>query len=168
MGEVSKTVVLNFDGACWPNPGGPASWGYTLVGPLGLDEAAFGVVEGEEVTNNVAEWCALWKGLVRLADSPPRLPGWELMVLGDSDLVVRQLNGVWRCKKDSLRSYLNRCLALLRGLGCEWRARWVPREENGRADRLTREAWEGHTGESFPEMPDWRRCLSRDDRPPPR
>src|SRR5438034_10996530 len=62
-GTVYPELVLNFDGSCWPNPGGTATWGFVLTGPVGLDVRESGVAEDLAPTNNVAEWAALWMGL---------------------------------------------------------------------------------------------------------
>jgi ribonuclease HI len=154
---MSHELELCFDGSCWPNPGGTATWGFVLTGPVGLDMRESGVVKHPAPTNNVAEWAALWMGLSYIADYPPRTPGLTLVIRGDSQLVLNQLTGRWRCHKPWLAAIRDRCLALLDGLGLEWSAQWTPREENTEADALTREAWEWHTGEPFAEAPAWQR-----------
>jgi ribonuclease HI len=135
-GDARGVHRLYFDGACGPtNPGGVATYGWRLMAPDG-EELASGTGEacrGPGATNNVAEWHGLWAGLRSLAAK-----GWRgrLQILGDSQLVLLQLNRLWRCHKERLRQYRDQCLALLEGI--EWRAVWIPREQNAEADALSR------------------------------
>jgi ribonuclease HI len=133
---------IEFDGACGPvNPGGVATYGWRLLGPgdrvLAVDSGE--VCRGPGATNNVAEWQALVFALRHLAGQ-----GWKgtLQIRGDSLLVINQLNGRWRCRKEHLRPYRDECLRLLAGI--HWVAVWVPREENRGADALSR--WAALTG----------------------
>jgi len=50
--------------------------------------------------------------------------------------VINQLTESWQINAVHLLPYRDRCLDLLRG--CQWQARWVPREENVAADALSR------------------------------
>ncbi len=127
---------LNFDGACEPvNPGGTASWGFVLFNSDGdLVAQGAGVVgTGPGMTNNVAEWAAVEEGVRRFREMG--LNG-ALAIRGDSQLVVKQLGGEWRCKKPHLEAARDRVLALLDGIA--WAVEWVPREENQLADELSR------------------------------
>jgi ribonuclease HI len=129
---------LYFDGACGPvNPGGVATFGWRLLGPDGrvLAVNSGEVCRGPGATNNVAEWQALVFALRYLAGQ-----GWKgsLQIRGDSLLVINQLNGRWRCRKEHLRPYRGECLRLLAGI--HWVAVWVPREENRGADALAKRA----------------------------
>jgi ribonuclease HI len=127
---------IYFDGACEPvNPGGVATFGWRLVAPGGrLVASDWGeVCRGPGATNNVAEWHALWRALQFLAEQ-----GWRgrLQIYGDSQLVLNQLTGRWKCHKEYLWRCRDGCLVLLAGI--DWRATWIPREENGEADALSR------------------------------
>jgi Reverse transcriptase-like len=51
-------------------------------------------------------------------------------------MVINQLTGRWRCHKGHLRRYRDACLNLLRRM--DWRASWIPREQNAKADTLSR------------------------------
>lgn len=128
--------VLNFDGACEPvNPGGTASWGFVLCDSGGrLVAQGGGVVgSGEGMTNNVAEWAAVEEGVRQFREMG--LNG-RLVIRGDSQLVVKQLGGEWRCKKAHLAAARSRVVDLLEGV--DWVVEWVPREENQLADELSR------------------------------
>ena len=135
-------MVLYFDGLCEPrNPGGVAVGAFVL-----LDNEGETLLEGGEVvhdggplaTNNVAEWCALGFGLKAARET---VKG-KLLIRGDSQLVIRQLNGEWKMKAEHLRPYRARCLALLEGL--DWFAEWVPREENEIADAVGRRIYQDY------------------------
>ena len=131
-------LTLYFDGLCEPrNPGGIATYGWLLLEDGEIIEEGNGVeVRGKGATNNVAEWAALECGLRAAAALRPE----QLLIHGDSQLVINQLTGSWRMHAAHLRPYLDRCLELLKG--CGWQARWVPREQNSAADALSRAAYE--------------------------
>lgn len=135
-------VRLNFDGSCWPNPGGEASYGWhaSAIGHEGilLRAEGSGPVTDEWTSNNVAEWRGLEAGLSWL--SCLRLEGGlkQVVIVGDSQLVIRQLNGDWACKKPHLALLRDECHRLLRGMNCEWKAQWVPRAQNSEADVLSK------------------------------
>ena len=50
--------------------------------------------------------------------------------------MINQLTESWQINAVHLLPYRDRCLDLLRG--CQWQARWVPREQNEAADALSR------------------------------
>ena len=155
-----STATLYFDGACEPNPGGLATYGAVLTAP-GLSASVSGVAaEGPAATNNVAEWCGLEKGLELLLGIKTAALT-DLVIRGDSQLVIKQLRGEWGCRQLHLAVARDRCLALVSALGLGWSAEWVPREENAEADRLTIEAWVAKAGQTFPERPAWQKTRKR-------
>jgi ribonuclease HI len=132
-------VHVHFDGACQPPTGpGIAAFGFTVEGP-GLDYEDSGLATppySEHSTNNVAEYAGAIAALEWL-----RRDGYRgrVVMFGDSELVVRQMTGEYAVRADHLRAYHDR----LRQLAAEFASiewRWVPREENVRADRLSKEA----------------------------
>ena len=143
-------LILYFDGACEPwNPGGVGSYGYVIVKPDGnLFTQNKGIAHkgGPASTNNFAEYTALGFGLRNLVCLE-----WTgtLEIRGDSKLVIEQLNQNWRCNMENLQTLRARCWELLGHLG-KWTARWIPREQNTAADKLSQEAWEQFTGRKFP------------------
>lgn len=155
-------LVLHFDGACWPNDRSAdclATWGWCLVGlDGGRSEADSGVAaSGPGATNNVAEYHALGHCLRWLADRAGvyLTPGRPVVVRGDSQLVVKQVNGDWACNAEPLLSLRDRCrelLALLCGRGHSVLLEWVSREKNKIADGLSVEVWEAKKGMPFPDL----------------
>ncbi len=135
-------VVVNFDGACEPaRGGGIATYGFTVRG-AGLLHEDHGLAVPpfhERATNNVAEYvaaiCAL-EWLVKAGYTG------EVVVEGDSQLIVRQMNGEYEVRAEHLRPYHER-LHQLAARFARVEFRWVPREENTRADELSKMAIEG-------------------------
>lgn len=87
------------------------------------------------VTNNVAEYEGLLMGLEEVL----RLGGKRLRVESDSELLVRQLNGLYRVKHEKLAQLHQRARELLRRLDA-YRIIHVRREQNRVADRLANQA----------------------------
>jgi len=125
-------VRVNVDGGARGNPG-PAAIAAVVYGGDGemLEErsAAIGVA-----TNNVAEYRALLLGIERAA----ALGAAEIELLGDSELVVRQVNGEYKVKDANLRELHRQVREALGGFEA-WSFRHVRREENAEADRLVNE-----------------------------
>ncbi|MGZ4440026.1 MAG: reverse transcriptase-like protein [Gaiellaceae bacterium] len=121
------------DGGARGNPG-PAAFGYVLEADDGTVLAAHGERIGT-ATNNVAEYRGLVAGLARALE----LGVGELEVVSDSELLVRQMTGVYRVKNEALRHLSLEASQLARRFGrVTYTA--VRRERNERADRLVNEA----------------------------
>ena len=143
LGEVSvlPAIVVYVDGLCEPvNPGGVATYGYAVRnGTTAGVVRKFGVVGcGPEMSNNVAEYAALCEVLEFLLNAKMnRLP---IEVRSDSRLLVNQMNGIWRAHKGL---YVEKYLEAknLTGQFDRITFKWIPREENGEADALSREAY---------------------------
>lgn len=129
-------VIVNVDGGARGNPG-PAA-----VAAVATDAA--GLVLGErslyigETTNNVAEYRAVLLGLELASE----LGATDIEVVGDSELVVKQISGEYRVKHPGLKPLHAEALAALRGFD-RWQVRSVRRESNKRADALVNEALDG-------------------------
>lgn len=138
-------LEIQFDGLCEPrNPGGVLAWGFTISADGRLIHEGHGsAAAGPLNTNNVAEYLALGFAL-RWATDHGGFDG--LRIRGDSQLVVKQVNGEWQCKAGHLRRYRDRCRELLNGTGKPWRVEWVPREQNEAADQLSRRGYVERTG----------------------
>jgi ribonuclease HI len=127
------TVVVHVDGGSRGNPG-PAAIGVVISDPHGnvIDELAerIGVA-----TNNVAEYRALLRALERAKE----LDASEVQIVGDSELVARQLTGAYKVKHAAMKPLHAQAIAALRGFE-RWGIRTVPRAENARADALVNAA----------------------------
>ncbi len=129
-------VVVHVDGGSRGNPG-PAAAASVVSSPSGevLDEASelLGTV-----TNNVAEYRALLLGLARAA----ALGATDVEVVNDSELIAKQIQGLYKVKHAAMRPLYTEAMAALRGFG-EWRIRSVPRAQNAHADALVNAALDG-------------------------
>jgi ribonuclease HI len=123
-------ATIHFDGACVPNPG-PMGIGATLDGPDGVLWEISEKLEGIG-TNNIAEYTAL----IRAMQKAKELGVKDLVIKGDSNLVIQQLNGKFRVREPRLRPLLQQCLDLAREF-TTIEVQWVPREQNKRADALS-------------------------------
>jgi ribonuclease HI len=126
-------VLLYTDGASRGNPG-PAGAGVHITDARGetLVERSEYL---EEQTNNVAEYKALLIGLSEVEKLAPA----RVVVKMDSELIVRQLNGVYRVKNPGLLPLYRKAAELIERLG-NVLVMHVPREQNARADRLANQA----------------------------
>ena len=128
--SAGQTYILQVDGGARGNPG-----------LAGAGMALFDAETGLEVwhgyhflgfaTNNEAEYSGLVTGL-RAAHG---LGVTNVIVEADSLLVVRQLQGAYKVKKQNLRPLFEQARSLLEGFD-SFELRHIPREANGRADGL--------------------------------
>jgi ribonuclease HI len=124
---------LSTDGGARGNPG-PAAFAYVLEAEDGTVLAAYGERIGI-ATNNVAEYRALVAGLEKAAE----LGVDDLEVVSDSELLVRQMTGVYRIKNAALRELSLEAAHVARRIGRVTYSA-VQREHNELADRLVNEA----------------------------
>lgn len=143
------TTTLYFDGLCEPvNPGGLACYGWLITGDGGetLDTGKGVITRGKGATNNIAEYQALLAGLRAVKEMDLSGP---IKVKGDSQLVIKQMTGVWQCRAANLRPLLSEAKQLSAGLG-DVRFRWIPRDLNTRADKLSWDAYREATNTGPP------------------
>lgn len=119
------------DGASRGNPGDA---GFGVLFELGEDTYEITGFLGR-TTNNVAEYTALLAALTFAQEHDVQ----EVTVHSDSELLVRQLNGIYRVKAQHLIPLFLEVVRLKRGLG-RVQIKHVPREENREADRLANRA----------------------------
>jgi ribonuclease HI len=126
-------LVLHVDGGARGNPG-PAAIGVVISQPDGtvIDELAERI---GHASNNVAEYEAVLRGARRAAE----LGATELEIIGDSELIARQLSGVYKVKHPAMKPLYEQARAALAGFD-RWGIRTVPRAENARADELVNAA----------------------------
>ncbi len=130
--------VLHFDGACLPrNPGGVATFGWVLEWK-GKKMRGHGV-ETEKGTNNIAEYAGLIHGL----ETALRQGIEEIVVRGDSQLVIYQLRGIYDVNSKRIKPYYERAIDLLKRFKKAY-LEWIPREENTETDSLSVKAYIRH------------------------
>lgn len=129
-------VTVNVDGGARGNPG-PAAIGVLLRDNEGEVLEKVGERIGE-ATNNVAEYRALLRG-IELAEEHGAS---ELELIGDSELVIRQVEGRYKVKNAGMKELYEEAVRALRKFD-SWSIRHVRRAENADADRLVNEALDG-------------------------
>jgi len=124
---------LQFDGGARGNPG---------VGGAGAvlykndqEEWSNKSYLGDNITNNQAEYKGLICGLKHV--STLDLP--NLLVEGDSNLVINQVSGTWRVKNDELKILHDEVQEFINKIK-DIKFQHIPRKENQRADQLANEA----------------------------
>jgi catechol 2,3-dioxygenase len=142
-------LVVNIDGGSRGNPG-PAAIAAIVRDPDGKVIEEQGQRIGE-ATNNVAEYRALLLGIERAA----ALGASELELIGDSELVARQVKGEYKVRDRTLRD-LHRQAQKALGAFERWSIRNVPRDDNADADALLNMVLDGEwpREEGGPSGPD--------------
>jgi ribonuclease HI len=132
-------VIVHVDGGARGNPG-PAAAACIISSPEGelLDER---VQLLGPATNNVAEYRALLLGL----ELARELGASEVEVVGDSELIAKQVTGEYRVKHDAMRALHREAMAALNEFD-GWSIRAVPRSQNERADALVNSALDRAAG----------------------
>lgn len=126
-------VVVHVDGGARGNPG-PAAAACVLTGAGGELLGEHAELLGR-TTNNVAEYRALLLGLARAR----QLGASEVEVIGDSELVAKQIQGVYKVKHAAMRPLHLQAMQALREFQ-RWSIRTVPRAQNAHADALVNAA----------------------------
>ena len=108
--------------------------GVVLQSPEG-DRLTYKVRLQYQTTNNKVEYEALLKGL-ELAKS---IEVKSVLILGDSQLIMGQVNRTYEAKEERMKKYLERVLQLVKKFK-ETTFVQIPREENMEADALAKEA----------------------------
>ena len=125
--------MIHVDGGARGNPG-PAAIGVVVADGNGevLEELAEAI---GPATNNVAEY----RAVLRALDRAVALGATDVELVGDSELVARQLLGEYRVRQPGLVELHALAVARLATIP-HWRIRTVPRAENARADALVNAA----------------------------
>jgi ribonuclease HI len=107
------------------------------------------------LTNNQAEYTGLVTGLKELStaleetNTSESLKDVIILIQGDSDLIVKQMNGIYACKSPKLKSFYQQSKSLVTaikkrcktlGVTCDMTFEHVYREHNTIADGLANEA----------------------------
>jgi ribonuclease HI len=126
-------LIVHVDGGARGNPG-PAAAACVVSSPDGEVLAERAQLLGT-ATNNVAEYRALLLGL----ECARELGASEVEVIGDSELIAKQVQGAYKVRHEAMRPLHRQALESL-GSFEDWSIRTVPRAENARADALVNAA----------------------------
>ena len=124
------TVYAYTDGASRGNPGESG------IGIIFKDERGKVLYAGGKyigrTTNNCAEYQALIACLVKANDTSCK----KLVIHSDSELLVRQLQGIYKVRNKSLQKYVGKVRQLLKAASFECTIVHVNRDQNRDADML--------------------------------
>ena len=125
--------MAHIDGGARGNPG-PAGYGVVLEDQSGRRVAGLSQYLGHH-TNNYAEYSGLLAALQYALEHGPK----ALKVISDSELMVRQIKGVYKVRNAALQELYQKAQQMIRQLGW-FEIGHVLRESNREADRLANEA----------------------------
>ena len=132
-------LIAHSDGGARGNPG-PAGYGVVIKDESGKKVAALSEYLGHQ-TNNFAEYQGLIAALEYAVKHGPK----ALKLISDSELLVRQIKGIYKVKNATLQDLHGRAKELIAQL--EWFSiGHALREHNQEADRLANEAMDKGTG----------------------
>lgn len=141
MQKTNKTheICCYFDGAVQPHsPGGHGGLGmFILNRDVEVYSEATYIGRWHDLSNNIAEYAAAISVLRYLLKQGHS----RALVRGDSMLVVQQMRGKWKAKQGVYLPYYQEAWALKARLP-DVEFEWIPREQNGRADGLSKIALE--------------------------
>jgi ribonuclease HI len=126
-------VIVHVDGGARGNPG-PAAAAAVISDAAGETLGEHSELIGR-ATNNVAEYRALLLGLAKARE----LGAEEVEVIGDSELIAKQVQGLYKVKHEAMKPLYLEAMSVLREFP-SWSIRTVPRAQNKRADALVNEA----------------------------
>jgi formyltetrahydrofolate-dependent phosphoribosylglycinamide formyltransferase len=130
---LAESIIAHIDGGSRGNPG-PAAAAFVLTDAKGRHLRAKAFFLGQ-ATNNVAEYTAIHKAL----EAAKSLGAGQITVYSDSELLVRQLNGQYKVKSDTIRPLFAETIAMLAEFE-SWQVRHIVRENNKQADMLVNRA----------------------------
>ena len=107
-----KEILLTFDGGAKPNPG--KGYGSFHIREGRQETPKFSEIEefyGDDLTNNQTEYMAVIKGCKKVFE----LYGNEvnLEIKGDSELVIKQINGEYKVKNKRMKPLYAEAIGLL-------------------------------------------------------
>jgi len=139
-------LVAHTDGGARGNPG-PAGYGVLIQDERGSKVGALSEYLGHQ-TNNFAEYQALIAALEYALHHGPR----ALKVISDSELLVRQIKGIYKVKNPTLQDLHARAKQLIAQL--DWfEIGHALREQNREADQLANQAMDRGAHGSSPSPP---------------
>lgn len=132
---IENRVIIHSDGVSRGNPG-PAAIGAIIVDGSGRLLATISRRIGR-ATNNQAEY----RAVIAALEEAIKLGAWQVVLYSDSELIVRQIRGDYRVKKQALKPLYWRQKQLQGSLE-NFTIKHIPRQQNKEADRLANKAFE--------------------------
>ncbi|HEC91472.1 MAG TPA: ribonuclease HI family protein, partial [Candidatus Atribacteria bacterium] len=126
-------ILMKVDGSCYPNPGNMA------IGIVIYKDGELVKKISEAIgygTNNVAEYKALIRGLEEVKELDPK----NIDVYCDSQLVVKQLNKIYKVRDKGIIPLFNKIEEIIRTIPGKVNFIWNRRDNNFVADNLAKKA----------------------------
>ena len=125
-------ATIKFDDGARPNPG-PSTIGYIVSTDDSTERGSHHI---GEATNNQAEYHALIQAL----QTAQQMGCTDVVVRGDSQLVVKQVQGEWNVNDSELHSLRKRVMELTEEFDL-FEIQHIPREGNEEVNRLVDRAY---------------------------
>lgn len=135
--EIIDNYLLQFDGACRGNPGN-CGCGYVIY-KNGISIKENNIFLHCKNTNNFAEYMGFIYGITEAL----QLNITTLHIQGDSQLVLKQVQGLWKVKSDNLKEKHDLACNLLRKFEIVT-FEHIERKKNKIADALANKALDEH------------------------
>jgi ribonuclease HI len=136
----SRTYKAYIDGSSRGNPGS-SSISYIIISPTG-NKVQHSEYIGD-TTNNIAEYTALKTLLKDISVIFKSYKYLKLDIHCDSQLVINQMKGIWKCKDLNLQCFIKECDALIKELESATHSvtlTWIQRNNNVDANFLAQQA----------------------------
>ncbi|TSC69263.1 MAG: ribonuclease H [Parcubacteria group bacterium Gr01-1014_56] len=134
-----EKIIIYTDGGARGNPG-PAGIGVVISDAEGKKVREISEYIGK-ATNNYAEYEALVRALIESKNMfGEKLRGMQIEVRMDSELVVRQLTGLYKVKEPGLKEQFARIAMMRLQDAPNMTFTHIPREKNAHADELVNKA----------------------------
>lgn len=142
----AQHIITYTDGGARGNPG-PAGFGVYVTDQQGNRVVELSEYLGHQ-TNNYAEYSALIAALEwAIRNGHP-----AVQVVSDSELMVKQLRGIYKVRNENLQPLFEKAQQLIRQL--DWfEVKHVLREQNREADRLANDAMDKGSGRTKAPAP---------------
>lgn len=136
---MTSNYICYFDGACEPcNPDGMMGMGVYIENGSNQFATGFKIDAKKGNTNNIAEYLAF----IRVLELMKSKTNCTIEILGDSMLVVKQMNGEWQIKAGAYKEYALKAVELFTELRKknDVSLSWIGRDFNTKADEQSRKA----------------------------
>jgi ribonuclease HI len=135
-------VTVHTDGGSRGNPG-PAACAFTV--DINGKEVSRGTKFLGTTTNNQAEYAGVLLALDWLNKNLDQIRGSEINFILDSELIVKQINGIYRVKDLGIKKVFDEVVDKLKSLNTEVSFRHVKRELNKTSDYLVNQELDKRT-----------------------
>ncbi|MDM5316344.1 reverse transcriptase-like protein [Fictibacillus sp. b24] len=140
--EEPKNISIYFDGGYKAETGAS---GQGIIIRYSQNGVNYRIKKNASLTNlesnNEAEYAALWIAAQELEELGVQYE--EVIIQGDSKVVIEQLKGEWPCYETNLQNWADKIETLFKKLQVEPVYEWVARNKNKDADQLVTQALNG-------------------------